>query len=444
MSAAGLVEPTPPATRTVRFGRLALLLAAGAAVQLLIATQTGHESDLIQFQRWAYDLAHKDPWNVLQGPEFNIDHLPGFLLFLWAVGEGYEWLTFTQSEYLYILKMPAVVANIVGGALLYFLLHGRRESVRLGATALYLFLPTALMIGPLWGQTDAVGATFLLLTIFLFDRDRPIWAAIAFTCGFFFKAQIAAALPVFVFWGLRNYPREVWWKCAVGGAAVAIALTLIFFPTNPWEIFNHIRKGTEVFDFNASFTFNFWGMFGWFRSDSMTYMGVEWRTWGILMVLLANGLILFSIRRATDTAALALAVSLAMLALYVLLTRVHERYMFAAFLPLLAACFLTNSRLLWGLFVGLSVLHFFSLYRSFFHSFFNPGEPAILYEDWIIRSIDWSPDWWKRPGSLVAVTASACTVVFFLIMLAYSVVRNDALPFLSRDPNPPDDAAPAS
>jgi Gpi18-like mannosyltransferase len=425
-------------------GRLALVLALGTVVQLLIATQTGHESDLIQFQRWAYDLAHRDPWNVLQGPEFNIDHLPGFLLYLWAVGEAYEQFTFTQSEYLFILKLPAVAANIIGAALLYFLLRDRREFVRLTATAVYLFLPTALLIGPLWGQTDAVGAMFLLLTIFLFDRDRPIWAAIAFTLGFFVKAQIAAALPVFVFWGIRNYPRDVWWKCAIAGGAVALALTLIFFPANPWEIFEHIRKGTEVFDFNASFTFNFWSMFGWFRSDSITYMGIDWRTWGILMLFVANVLILLSIRRATDTAALALAVSLAMLALYVLLTRVHERYMFAAFLPLLAACFLTNSRILWSLFVALTVLHFFSLYRSFFHSFFNPGEPAILYDDWIIRAIDWSPDWWRRPGSFVAVVASAFTVIFFLIMLAYSAVRNSALPFASSRRGSTDDIAPAS
>ncbi|MEO7665575.1 MAG: hypothetical protein ABIU97_00900, partial [Dehalococcoidia bacterium] len=234
------------ADRAMRIAPISLLLLAGAILQLLIAMGTGHESDLIQFQRWAYDLAHKDPWNVLQGPEFNIDHLPGFLLFLWLVGEANEWLHFSQSEYLYILKLPAVLANVLGALLLYMILHGKRERTRLLAVGIYLALPTTLLIGPLWGQTDAIGATFLLLTIYLFDRDRPIPAAVAFTLGFFFKAQIAAALPVFLFWGLRNYPRDVWLKCAGVSFGIALALTLLFFPTEPWQIFDHIRKGTEV------------------------------------------------------------------------------------------------------------------------------------------------------------------------------------------------------
>jgi Gpi18-like mannosyltransferase len=405
------------------------LLAAGTAFQMLLATQRGHESDLVQFQRWAFDLAHLHPWNALDGPELRMDHLPGYLYFLWAVGEMYEVLHFTQAEYIYLLKMPAVIGNIAGAFVLYLLLDERPERERLAAAGIYLLLPTALLIGPLWGQTDAVGATLLLLTVLLFHRQRLPLAAVAFTVGFFIKPQIAAALPVLIYWGIRYHPPRVWVWSAVGGVLTALVLTLPFFPTDPWMIFSHLQKSVDVFDFNSSFAFNFWSMFGWFRSDSLRYMGIEWRVWGIAMVLTAQAVILFSLRQARGTGSLALGVALSMLSLYVLLTRVHERYMFAAFLPLLAACFLLRSRVLAGAFVALTMLHFATLYRSFFHEFFNPGDPAFLYEPWVIRALEWSPDWWHRPGSFVTVTASLVTVLLFLALVGYSLVRHHAFSF---------------
>ncbi len=72
-----------------------------------------------------------------------------------------------------------------------------------------------------------------------------------------------------------------------------------------------------------------------------------------------------------------------MFAFYLLLTRMHERYVFPAFLPFLLACALLRSRVLWGLFVGTAALHLLNLYHVFgYYYFFNekegPGFPDFL------------------------------------------------------------------
>jgi len=69
---------------------------------------------------------------------------------------------------------------------------------------------------------------------------------------------------------------------------------------------------------------------------------------------------------------LALGTALSVLVFYLFLTRMHERYVFATFLPLLAACALLESRALWAAFVALSALHFINLYHVY--SYYYPNE----------------------------------------------------------------------
>jgi hypothetical protein len=119
-----------------------------------------------------------------------------------------------------------------------------------------------------------------------------------------------------------------------------------------------------------------------------------------------------------------------MMAFYLFLTRMHERYVFGALLPLLVACALMQSRVLWGLFTAAAAVHFTNLYHVFgYYYFFNPDEQK-KFPDWSI----W-PDfyrWLERSheipilshlsfiGSLEAVQIfSVLFVAIFLGFLAH-------------------------
>ena len=68
------------------------------------------------------------------------------------------------------------------------------------------------------------------------------------------------------------------------------------------------------------------------------------------------------LRKARGVGFLALGTSLCLLAFYVFMTRMHERYLFPFFLPFLAACVLLRSRALWWTFGILGAVHFLNLY----------------------------------------------------------------------------------
>ena len=70
------------------------------------------------------------------------------------------------------------------------------------------------------------------------------------------------------------------------------------------------------------------------------------------------------------------------MAFYFFLTRMHERYIFAAFLPLVVAAALIHSRLLWGMLVILAVSHFANLYHVYGYYYPNDLRIEGLY-DWL-------------------------------------------------------------
>ncbi|MEK7248201.1 MAG: hypothetical protein AAB092_06980, partial [Chloroflexota bacterium] len=73
---------------------------------------------------------------------------------------------------------------------------------------------------------------------------------------------------------------------------------------------------------------------------------------------------------------------LGVMAFYLFLTRMHERYVFGAFLPLLVACALLHSRVLWGLFVAAATVHFINLYHVFGYYYLFSDTEKARYPDW--------------------------------------------------------------
>jgi hypothetical protein len=179
-------------------------------------------------------------------------------------------------------------------------------------------------------------------------------------------------------------------------------------------------KSSNVFGHSSSFAFNFWGIWGWFRGDNLQYYWIDWRYWGFFLNTISTAVIIYSLRNARGPGMLALGVGLSMLAFFTFQTRMHERYMFPALLPLLAAGFYINRPFFWVGFALLSILQFLSLYKAFYHPFFNAGDPAWLYADWVLRMLDYSPSWWHRPGTLAVWLGSLCTTLTFLALTAYA------------------------
>lgn len=404
-----------------RIPAIAPLLLAGLAVRLALAFFPGFGVDMGTFRAWGNDLATHGPGDFYR-EGFFADYAPGYLYVLWFFGELNQQFHFSDDQYEYILKFPSIAADLGSAYLIYLILAGQNMRVRMGAVAIYLFFPAALIIGAVWGQVDSILAFFLLLSVYFIGRGKPVHGAVAYTVGFIVKIQAIAALPFLIFWIIREHPPNFWpfrskpdpneppvsstlVLCATVPLLVLLVIITPFFELEPWrllEVMEHATK-TPNYRVNSFFAYNFWtigGLFEWgFRCDgsqcppvaegvedrSTYFLGIATRWWGMGGFLVALVLILYTLRNARGTGWLALGTALSVLAFYLFMTRMHERYAFPAFLPLLVAVAFVNNRYLWAAFAVTSAIHFFNLYHVY--AYYNPNE--LMWKrgyDWLAHS----------------------------------------------------------
>jgi dolichyl-phosphate-mannose-protein mannosyltransferase len=420
---------TSPADSAIKVPAILVVLAAGLVLRLLLATFPGFGIDVGTFQAWSHQLAATGPWNFYE-TDFFTDYAPGYLYVLWFIGELKELLadlgivTLTNKQFEYVLKLPSIIADVASAYLLYRLLDTQRMEVRIASALAYLLFPATLFIGAVWGQVDSLLAFFLLLAVYFLGRGRPIPAGVAYVIGFMVKPQAIAALPFFAFWALRNYPPRVWAEVVGVSAVVALALTIPFFPDKPWGLYDQLRFSADVYPYASFHAYNFWGVFRYIQPDDVEFIGLNYQIWGIVLYSITTLFIIYSLRDEQGVGALALGTGLCVVAFFMFVTRMHERYLFPAFLPLLAACVIYDSRYLWIGFAMLTVVQTVNLYHAYAE--FNDNHLRI---DWIY---DWlqDPNWFGFKVVEVDTTVewlSVLTVATLLPLLvaAYSIGSRD-------------------
>jgi Gpi18-like mannosyltransferase len=418
----------------IRVPVLVPLVLGAIILRLALASIHGFGIDIGTFRAWSFDLAHEGPWNFYQDGKFT-DYAPGYMYVLLLIGKMQQLFNLNDSQFEYVLKIPSIVADIGSALLIYRMLDKQRPAVQLFATAVYLFFPCALLVGAVWGQVDSILAFFLLLTIYFIARNKPVAAAIAFSLGFLIKPQAIAALPFLAFWIIRDNPLKwddftafvrylippyskgekaphnplVIAECILFPLILVLLLVipffgnvqghLPFFEYQPWKLFKVLYNAANVptYRVNSFWAFNFWNTGGIFKmgfkcdlagacggdAKATQFLGMSTRWWSLIMLGSALASIIVVLRNARGTGYLALGTALSTMAFYMFLTRMHERYVFPAFLPLLLAAALIQSRFLWGIFVTMAAVHFLNLYQVFAYYFFFNDEQKAHFPDFL-------------------------------------------------------------
>lgn len=410
LEAAGL-----PKSRAVSLGfsftvnGIGALLLGGLALRLILAFLPGFGADVGLFRFWADSLAANNPWDFYENAGF-IDYAPGYLYLLWLLGELNQLLHFSPDTYQYLLKLPPIAADLATAYLIYRLLDRQKQELRLAAAGVYLSFPPALLIGSVWGQADSVLAFFVLLSVYFVARGRPLAGALAFVVAFVVKPQAIAVLPFLAFWIMReNPPRwtrvgnagatlplppRLWLHITVASVALLLLLILPFFPDRPWELVDRLATSARTYPYNSVNAYNFWGIWGFWRPDTAAdalrlnsnpdggqFLGLDHMWWGIGLFASATLAVIASTWKTRGTGALALGTALSVVAFHVFLTRMHERYLFPAFAPLLVACVLMRLPVLWGAFAALGLLHLANLYYPYVHPTFNPDGKDLYWDN---------------------------------------------------------------
>ena len=281
----------------------------------------------------------------------------------------------------------------------------RSPKFGLGAAALYLLLPPVLLIGPIWGQVDSVLAFFLLLASSTSPGTADP-GAVAFTLGSgeapggrrssdprvldhaatawsvrrplrpcvaldrlprrsgAALAGAIVAITVFVYSARREFAtrwRGAWRHSGTRRLAVVRSQESVSprscSPVLPARAVGVHRPhaglhrglqgqlvlGLQLLEHVRLFDSGFKpDVTGIEPGEGATY-GIDNRVWGIGLFAISMLAILVALRKKEGAGWLSLGAALSVLAFYMFVTRMHERYMFPVLLPLFAACFLIEA-----------------------------------------------------------------------------------------------------
>jgi Gpi18-like mannosyltransferase len=227
---------------------------------------------------------------------------------------------------------------------------------------------------------------------------------------------------------------RLWLQIASVCLAVMLLGLLPFFELRPWDFYDHLKGASEVYQASSFWAYNFWGVVGGmdalpgnfadhlrsggfpFVNDDSQWFGIDYRYWGVALTAVALLAVCAVVARVDSgrTDVLALGTALSVMAFYLFMTRMHERYLFQMFLPMLAACALAHSRILWGLFLFLAITHFFNLY--YVYSYY---QLVFTQDDLVKNEPAWTAlyNWIEDRAFLISLLMTLCFPV--LLAVAY-------------------------
>ena len=188
--------------------------------------------------------------------------------------------------------------------------------------------------------------------------------------------------------GYVPVPPDLWYAAFAIPAVILLVAILPFFEYKPWEFLDQLEFSASYYAYASFHAFNFWATFAYLEPDKVKYLGVSYQMWGYILYAATTAFVLYSLRKAEGLGALTLGTALCIFVFYMFVTRMHERYLFPMFLPLLAACVILNSRLLWAAFCGVTIIHMLNLYHAYAE--FNDNYLRI---DWIFNWLQ-DPNFW--------------------------------------------------
>lgn len=204
--------------RRIRQGLAALALVVLAA-KALVAYRTVGTDDALFWQVFAATIRRAGPVEIYsQHLLIRYNHPPpiGWVLM------GLNRLTDLGVPFLFLIKLPACLAD-VGSTFVVFELLRRRRPLRqaLAGAVVVTVSPVLFMISGFHGNTDPVFVFFLLLAVWLLvDLDRPVLSGLAMAAAVGIKLVPVVAVPA-VFVAAIRRGRGVPWALAAASAVLA-------------------------------------------------------------------------------------------------------------------------------------------------------------------------------------------------------------------------------
>lgn len=352
--------------------KLLYLLCLAFAVRIILSFLPAFEYDQNAFRFWSNRLAEIGPAQFYSKQVFTNNPV-GFLYILWIIGSIKTYLLshslFFQNNQQFdlLLKLPANIADLASAVLIYLTIKMKfSERLALLGFTLYAFNPATISESAIFGQYNGIAVFFLLLSTYsILVKKAPglssCFAAIALT----FKPQTIAFIPLLGLLLILKTKPLVWLRCFFIFLVTLFLIYFPFFPTNPFLGLLYVNQNSaDLYNCTSCFAFNFWGIFGNWQNDLQTFITIPYVYWGIIFLFVILILILFlkPFRLKFEPPYFYLTAAITMMAFFILLTRVHERYLFLFFPFMLLAATMLRSKILIIFYCFMSGLYVLNVY----------------------------------------------------------------------------------
>lgn len=325
-----------------------LILAAALAVRLVIAGSVrGYGVDMGCFAAWGGRMASVGPANFYQEGYF-CDYPPAYMLVLGAIAKlaGLLNVSLTELHGEMLMKSVPILCDIALAGMAYAISRKRMgERAALALCLLAAFNPAFIVTGSAWGQIDSVLAALLVVMLMLAKEEN--WAATipVFALAVLAKPQAGLLVPLGIFALLRSVVTN---KKARGSAALGLLFgagmtALVALPFSkgqePLWLVNKYVETLSSYAYATLSTGNLMFLLGgnWKPLDTALIGGVTYGHIGTVLMILsfALGIAVYFTGKRTDR--LYTASALTLQALFVLGSKMHERYILPALVLLLLA-----------------------------------------------------------------------------------------------------------
>ena len=319
-------------------------LFVGLLVRLIFAPIVeGFSVDIGCFRAWSMAAASINGIPTFYTSGMFCDYPPFYILVLALVGgiSNLFNLTSNLGAHLIMIKLPVIIADVVTAYLFY-----KIASKRLNGTAsfilsvLYVFNPAVFLNSTLWGQVDSFFTMILLFGLMLIDEGKLSFATIFFTLSVLMKPQGIIFLPVIGYELIIDFIKTKKLK-NIGLSALYAAITtaIIIIPFSPGQaptwLINLYINTAEGYQYASMNAYNLFSLFGAnAKNDSATLFIFSYYHWGMFFIVLTSlftGFLYFANhikhkQLAQNIAPIAMLIQ--MTGVFVLSTRMHERYLF--------------------------------------------------------------------------------------------------------------------
>lgn len=310
----------------------------------LAYVSVGYAVDLNCFGAWGMRMAEVGPANFY-APDYFCDYPPGFIYILGMLGRianGFG-ITLLDWEGQMLIKMFSIPFNVILAYLVYF--FAKKEHLEKGALivlAIMAFNPVYYIAGPCWGQVDAFLSVLVVLILWCAYAEKWDIAIPLFAFAVLQKPQAGLLAPL----AISAFIMECFVKkekkqavckmlCGIGYALIVVAVIVIPFSKNQsfpgWLIDKYVET-LSSYNYATLSTGNLMFLLGgnWVETSEPIIGAISYGTVGTILMILSFlfGIIVYV--KSKKKSAILLAGAVTFQALFVLSTKIHERYIIPA------------------------------------------------------------------------------------------------------------------